>query len=254
MRVPLWGGAVSLPKSDTNPLTLPEHPCYYPHRSNTNLTISRRNQKLGKPTRPTRGLNASAHPNGPRAGPRHKRRSPSPHPHRVPCPFPDHPGDGGSIDSTRHAPFQGPLPNRCPLSGERLCVGIYFAGEAKRPGVTGIRAIEPLRGSTVVTIGELRSAHDDFEPNAVPHSGRALAPDGLPHSETPSTPASLLRHVWGFSRSAADPFTVGADVVVSLLQSPGPPSPTQYPTDRIETEPPQSKMEHLPWAGPPQED
>ena len=48
----------------------------------------RRNQKLGKPTRPTRGLNASAHPNGPRAGPRHKRKSPSPHPHRVPCPLP----------------------------------------------------------------------------------------------------------------------------------------------------------------------
>ena len=38
-------GTVSLPKSDTNPLTIPEHPCYYPHRSNTNLTISRRNQK-----------------------------------------------------------------------------------------------------------------------------------------------------------------------------------------------------------------
>ena len=32
-------------KCDTNPLTLPKHTCYYPHRSNTNLTISRRNQK-----------------------------------------------------------------------------------------------------------------------------------------------------------------------------------------------------------------
>ena len=45
-----------------------------------NPTTLRRNQKLGKSTRPTRGLNAQAHPNGPRAGPRHKRRSPSPHP------------------------------------------------------------------------------------------------------------------------------------------------------------------------------
>ena len=53
-----------LPKCDINPLTLPEHPCYYPHRSNTNLTISRRNQKLGNPTRPIRGLNVQAHPNG----------------------------------------------------------------------------------------------------------------------------------------------------------------------------------------------
>ena len=57
------------PNCDINPLTQFEHPCYSPHRSNTTLTISRRNQKLGKPTRPTRGLNASAHPNGPHAGP-----------------------------------------------------------------------------------------------------------------------------------------------------------------------------------------
>ena len=32
-------------------------------------TTLRRNQKLGKPTRPTQGLNASAHPNSPHAGP-----------------------------------------------------------------------------------------------------------------------------------------------------------------------------------------
>ena len=55
----IWGGAsCPLPlsfhsgrgrrlaeASDINPLTLPKHTCYYPHRSNTNLTISRRNQK-----------------------------------------------------------------------------------------------------------------------------------------------------------------------------------------------------------------
>ena len=35
------------PKSDANPLTLPEHPCYYPHRSNTHPTISRRNHNPG---------------------------------------------------------------------------------------------------------------------------------------------------------------------------------------------------------------
>ena len=37
-------------KCDTNPLTLPKHSCYYPHRSNTNPTISRRNQKPGEAT------------------------------------------------------------------------------------------------------------------------------------------------------------------------------------------------------------
>ena len=155
------------------------------------------------------------------------------------APFPDHPGDGGSIDSTRHAPFQGPLPNRCPLSGERLCVGIYFAGEAKRPGVTGIRAIKPLRGSTVVTIGELHSAHDDFEPNAVPHSGRVLMRDGLPHPGTPSTPASPQRHTWGYGRTAADVIdplwwttSVGVGAIVILHQSPGPSIAFPSPLDR----------------------
>ena len=57
-------GRCPSPKCAIHPLTRLAHPCYYPHRSNTILTISRRNQKLGKPTRPTRGLNAQAHPNG----------------------------------------------------------------------------------------------------------------------------------------------------------------------------------------------
>ena len=144
-------------------------------------------------------------------------------------------------------PSRGPCRIGAPLSGERLCVGTYFAGEAKRPGVTGIRAIEPLRGFTVVTIGELRSAHDDFEPNAVPHSGRALMRDGLPHPGTPSTPASPQRHAWGYGRTAADVIdplwwttSVGVDAIVILHQSLGPSIANPSPLDRTET--PQSKM------------
>ena len=53
VRVPLWGWrGIPSPKCDTNPLTPPEHPCYYPHRSNTTLTISRRNQNPGSPPGP----------------------------------------------------------------------------------------------------------------------------------------------------------------------------------------------------------
>ena len=201
----------------------------------------------GSPPGPPEDSTPKPIPTAHTRGPRHKRKSPSPHPTGSRVPFPDHPGDGGSIDSTRHAPFQGPLPNRCPLSGERLCVGIYFAGEAKRPGVTGIRAIKPLRGSTVVTIGELHSAHDDFEPNAVPHSGRALMRDGLPHPGTPSTPASPQRHAWGYGRTAADVIdplwwttSVGVGAIVILHQSPGPSIAFPSPLDRTET--PQSKI------------
>ena len=87
-------GRCPSPRCDINPLTVPEHTCYYPHRSNTTLTISRRNHNPGKPTRPTRGLNASAHPNGPRAGPRLKRKSPSPHSIGSRAPSPCPPGDG----------------------------------------------------------------------------------------------------------------------------------------------------------------
>ena len=54
VRVPLWGWGQRPPKSDTNPLTLPEHPCYYPYRSNTTPTISRRNHNTG-------GTPATAH-------------------------------------------------------------------------------------------------------------------------------------------------------------------------------------------------
>ena len=59
-----------LPKCDTNPLTLPEQPCYSPHRSNTNLNISRRNQKPRE-----------AHPTHPRT----QRPSPSQRPSRRPA-------------------------------------------------------------------------------------------------------------------------------------------------------------------------
>ena len=222
-----------------------------------NPTTLRRNQKLGKPTRP--------HPRTQRPSPSQRAAHtppygtsergtsayggpPSPHPTGSRVPFPDHPGDGGSIDSTRHAPFRGPLPNRCPLSGERLCVGIYFAGEAKRPGVTGIRASEPLRGSTVVTIGELLSAHDDFESNAVPHSGRALMRDGLPHPGTPSTPASPQRHAWGYGRTAADVIdplwwttSVGVGAIVILHQSLGPSIADPPPTRQTENPKPHNR-------------
>ena len=89
VRVPRWVWGQCPPKSDTNPLTLPEHPCYYPHRSNTNLTISRRNQKPRE---------------APETHPRTQRPSPSQRPsrrpaaqatgaisspHWVPCTFPD---------------------------------------------------------------------------------------------------------------------------------------------------------------------
>ena len=49
-----------------------------------------------------------------------------------------------------------PAESVLPVLG-RLCRPHCIAGEIVRPGVTGIRASEPLRGSAVVIIGGLRS-------------------------------------------------------------------------------------------------
>ena len=92
------------PKSDTNPLTLPEHQCYYPHRSNTNPTISRRNHNPGGTTAPA-PEDSTSKPipkGGSHAAPRHKQTPPSPL-HRGPgSPSPQPSGDGRSIDSKQH--------------------------------------------------------------------------------------------------------------------------------------------------------
>ena len=57
-----------MPNCDTNPLTQTAHTCtIFSSRLIQSPTPNhqRRNQKLGKPTRPIRGLNVQAHPNGP---------------------------------------------------------------------------------------------------------------------------------------------------------------------------------------------
>ena len=90
VRVPLWGWGQCPPKSDTNPLTLPEHPCYYPHRSNTNPTISRRNHNTGgtPALAPEDSTSKPIPKGGPHAAPRLKRKPPSPHTKGPGSPFP----------------------------------------------------------------------------------------------------------------------------------------------------------------------
>ena len=72
------------------PLTLPEHPYYSPCSSNTNPTISRRNQKPREAPRPNERTQRPSPSQRPCSrGPRHKRKSPSPHPTGPRAPFPD---------------------------------------------------------------------------------------------------------------------------------------------------------------------
>ena len=107
-----------LPKCDTNPLTLPERPCYYPHRSNTTLTISRRNQKPREAhPRPTRALNVQAHPVGrhcPTSAQANAAISSSPPGPVLPSPCP--PGDG-KTPWFAIVPCEAPNGDAAPSSG-----------------------------------------------------------------------------------------------------------------------------------------
>ena len=113
-----------LPKCDTNPLTLPEHPCYYPHRSNTNLTISRRNQKPREAHPiPPEDSTSKPIPTALRVAQalwRLKQTPPSPHPHGSRAPFPDSQAmerRPGSLS------FMWRLPRRDPAPSSGIAVG-----------------------------------------------------------------------------------------------------------------------------------
>ena len=111
-----------------------------------------------------------------------------------------------SIDSyIKRSPHRGNLTESVPpIRGSAVCVEhLLCRSKLNGPAFTGIRATRAAyAGSGFLSSpgGELHSAHDDFEPNAVPHSGRATdAGRILPH------PADALDtgksqpywHAWG---------------------------------------------------------
>ena len=131
--------------------------------------------------------------------------------------------DGRFLDNTRQALLQG---NHCrysaPLPGRVYVAGIDLAGESEDPANAGLRAIEPLRDSTVVTIGELRYLDDGFE--SILPSLRVVEHfwwTGKPHTETFSTLAHLLKKVWGCRRVVVDATGIGAGVAAFLRKSLG---------------------------------
>ena len=146
MRVPRWGGGQCPPKSDTNPLTLPEHPCYYPHRSNTNPTISRRNHNTGGTPAPA-PEDSTSKPipkGGPHAAPRLKRTTPSPHTKGPGYPFP-HPGDGRPTDYPRQAPS-----NDASADSTLPIIGCVYPGPL-RAGFPG-RSTDPRFSKALVSL------------------------------------------------------------------------------------------------------
>ena len=138
------------------------------------------------------------------------------------------PGDGRSTDYMRHTLSKGLCRIGAPLTGRSG----FAHGEFKEPAFAGLRlrAVVPLQDPTAVTIRVIPSA-DRGIGSVLPSSRvveRSCRTD-RPHTETPSNLARLLRHVWGYSRIAADvehplgrTLGVGAGVVVFLFKSLGP--------------------------------
>ena len=138
------------------------------------------------------------------------------------------PGDGRSTDYMRYTLSKGLCRIGAPLTGRSG----FAHGEFKEPAFAGLRlrAVVPLQDPTAVTIRVIPSA--DRGIGSVLPSSRVVercCRTDRPHTETPSNLARLLRHVWGYSRIAADvehplgrTLGVGAGVVVFLFKSLGP--------------------------------
>ena len=126
--------------------------------------------------------------------------------------------DGRFLDNTRLALLKGVHCRlRAPINGCTYVAGVDLAGESERPGVTGIRATEPSRDSTVVTIGELRS-NDDGSGFVLP-SLRVVEHfwwTGRPHTEIFSNLVHILKDTWGCRRVVVDATGIGAGVAAFL--------------------------------------
>ena len=138
--------------------------------------------------------------------------------------------DGRSTDFTRQTPLQGLCRYSAPSYGRFGLADFTLAEDIPASFDAFARALEPLHGSTT-------RSHPSIPFGAPRH--RVVTPSlssvercyrtDMPHTETPSNLARLLRHVWGFRRLAADvqhplrrTIGVGAGVVVFLRNSHGP--------------------------------
>ena len=133
------------------------------------------------------------------------------------------PSDGRSFDCRRHSPSKGLCRFGAPSSGRLLLADFTLAEDISASFDAFARALVPLSGST--TRCNWRFPFGPPRHRAVMPSHAAVERcrrTDNPHPETPSTSVCLLRHAWGYRRTAAGATSVGAGVVVFLLTSPGP--------------------------------
>ena len=157
--------------------------------------------------------------------------------------------DGRSTDFTRQTPSQGLCRYSAPSYGRFRLADFTLAEDTPASFDAFARALEPLHDSTTrshpsIPFGTPR--HRVVTPS-LSSVERCYRTD-MPHTETPSNLARLLRHVWGLCRIAADQehplwriLGVGAGVVgsprrvvVFLLSSSGPSIASTSPAPSIQ--------------------
>ena len=198
------------PKCDTNPLTLPEHSCYYPHRSNTNLNISRRNQKPREahPTHPrTQRLSPSQRPSRRPAEQAKVEHPPMEDRHLLIPPGPVHPSlVSQAMEDAWTERHSGPaIPRRDPVSVGRLAASLRYIklGVADRlsPAETPSRRLARLRAYAISSKGLMgrldpRVAHaNTISEGATARSLAPIMPAGIQrrgHSRTISPESPCL--------------------------------------------------------------
>ena len=133
------------------------------------------------------------------------------------------PSDGRSFDCRRHSPSKGLCRYIAPSSGRLLLADFTLAEDISASFDAFARALVPLSGSTTRCNWRFPFGPPRHRVVMPSHAAveRCRRTDN-PHPETPSTSVCLLRHAWGYRRTAADATSVGAGVVVFLLTSPGP--------------------------------
>jgi len=132
-------------------------------------------------------------------------------------------GGGGFLGREQMARlYGGHERTRCPERGRRYVAGIDLAGEAEEEEGARLRALEPMRDSTVVTIGEVEaraSGGEAKEPSirVVEHYRWT----GTRHTDLYPALVDILKNVWGCRRVVVDATGIGQPVASFLRKALG---------------------------------
>jgi hypothetical protein len=131
-------------------------------------------------------------------------------------------GNSSFISSQQRAQLQGEHKRQSqPSPGKIYVAGIDLAGEAEEEEGALLRTVKPRQDSTVVTIGELNSAHNllDDSPSVrvIEHYRWA----GRKHSDLYSQLVDILKNVWRCKRILVDATGIGQPVASFLKETLG---------------------------------